>query len=331
MVRDPLLPQALHNLHQLHIFRTVAAHHSFSRAADVLYLSQPGVSLQVKALEKTLGIELFERAGRSRRSLRLTEAGRELLAYSERIFALLGEASLVIEELGGARRGTVKVAASTTAGIYVVPSALGAFHRANPNVKLTLDVVNRFTAQERLLGDEVDLAVMGLIEDAHDLEVAHFAPNELVVIASPRHRLAGRVRIPLEELAREPFLFREEGSGTRTDVERLFNTRGIPRVGMELRSTGAIKQAVAADLGIAITPLVAIELELLAGRLVVLDVEGFPVDRSWSLVRRAGRHLSAAAMALWHFLLDYRSEEVCEIPRRLSPLDLSPLDLSPLA
>lgn len=313
MLRDPRLPQALHNLHQLHIFRTVAAHHSFSRAADTLYLSQPGVSLQVKALEKTLGIELFERAGRS---LRLTEAGRELLTYTERIFALLGEASLVIEELGGARRGTVKVAASTTAGIYVVPSALGAFHRGNPNVKLTLDVVNRFTAQERLLGDEVDLAVMGLIEDAHDLEVAQFAPNELVVIASPRHRLAGRIRIPLGELAREAFLFREEGSGTRTDVERLFAARGIPRVGMELRSTGAIKQAVAADLGIAVMPLVAVELELLAKRLVVLDVEGFPVLRSWSLVRRAGRHLSAAAMALWHFLLEYRSEEVCEIPRR---------------
>ncbi|HEX6818397.1 MAG TPA: LysR family transcriptional regulator [Ktedonobacterales bacterium] len=316
MLRDPHLPQALHNLHQLHIFRTVATHHSFSRAAEVLYLSQPGVSLQVKALEKTLGIELFERTGRS---LRLTEAGRELLEYSERIFALLGEASLVIEELGGARRGTVKVAASTTAGIYVVPSALGAFHRANPQVKLTLDVVNRFTAQERLLGDEVDLAVMGLIEDAHDLEVAQFAPNELVVISSPRHRFAGRVRLPVEELAREPFLFREEGSGTRTDVERMFAARGIPRVGMELRSSGAIKQAVAADLGIAVTPLVAIELELLAKRLVVLDVEGFPVMRSWSLVRRAGRHLSAAAMALWHFLLEYRSEVVCEIPHDPSP------------
>jgi DNA-binding transcriptional LysR family regulator len=208
----------------------------------------------------------------------------------------------------------VKVAASTTAGIYVVPSALGAFHRANPQVKLTLDVVNRFTAQERLLNDEVDLAVMGLIEDAHDLDVAEFAPNELVVIASPRHRFAQRVRLPLEELAREPFLFREEGSGTRTDVERLFAARGLPRVGMELRSSGAIKQAVAADLGIAVTPLVAIELELLAHRLVVLDVEGFPVMRSWSLVRRAGRHLSAAARAAWQFLLEYRSEVVCEIP-----------------
>jgi DNA-binding transcriptional LysR family regulator len=303
--------QSMHNLHQLHIFRTVAEQHSFSRAAELLYLSQPGVSLQVKALEKTVGLPLFERTSRS---LRLTEAGRELYSYSERIFGLLSEAKMVLDELGGARRGTVKVAASTTAGIYVVPSALGAFHRANPGVKLTLDVVNRFTTQERLLADEVDLGVMGLIEDAHDLEVAEFAPNELVVIASPRHRLAGRVRIPIDELAREPFLFREQGSGTRTDVERLFAERGIPRSGMELRSSGAIKQAVAADLGIAVTPLVAIELELLARRLVVLDVVGFPVMRSWSLVRRAGRQLSAAANALWSFLLEYQSEVVCPLP-----------------
>jgi len=301
----------LHNLHQLHIFRTVADQRSFSRAAELLFLSQPGVSLQVKALEKAVGIPLFERNGRS---LRLTEAGSELYAYSERIFALLAEAKMVLDELGGARRGSIKVAASTTAGIYVVPSALGAFHKANPDVKLTLDVVNRFTAQERLLGDEVDLAVMGLIEDMNDLEVAEFAPNELVVIASPRHPMAERIRIPLAEMAREPFLFREQGSGTRTDVERIFAERGIPRVGMELRSSGAIKQAVAADLGIAVAPLVAIELELLAKRLVVLDVEGFPVMRSWSLVRRAGRHLSAAAMALWTFLLQYRSEIVCELP-----------------
>jgi len=301
----------LHNLHQLHIFRTVADQHSFSRAAEVLFLSQPGVSLQVKALGKAVGIRLFERNGRA---LRLTEAGHELYAYSERIFALLAEAKMVLDELGGARRGSIKVAASTTAGIYVVPGALGAFHKANPDVKLTLDVVNRFTAQERLLNDEVDLAVMGLIEDMNDLEVAEFAPNELVVIASPRHPMAKRIRIPLAEMAREPFLFREQGSGTRTDVERIFAERGIPRVGMELRSSGAIKQAVAADLGIAVTPLVAIELELLTKRLVVLDVEGFPVMRSWSLVRRAGRHLSAAALALWTFLLQYRSEVVCELP-----------------
>lgn len=292
------------NLHQLRIFRAVATHRSYSRAAAELYLSQPGVFQQVKALERSVGLPLLEKMGRG---VRLTEAGSELLGYSERIFALLDETRLVMEELSGARRGTVKVAASTTAGIYVVPSALGAFHRQNPGVQLTLDVVNRFNVQERLLNDEVDMAVMGLIEDAHDLDVAEFVRNELVVIAAPDHALAGRKQIPLEVMATETFLLREAGSGTRTDVERMMARRGMQlHVGMELRSSGAIKQAVAASLGISIMPLSALELEVLTGRLVTLDVVGFPVHRHWSLARRTGRHLSAAAMALWTFLLAYR-------------------------
>ncbi len=294
------------NLHQLHIFQAVAEHGSYSRAASALYLSQSGVSLQVKALEQSIGLPLFEKVGRT---LHLTEAGRELLTYSERIFALLDETRLVMEELSGGRRGTVKVAASTTAGIYVVPPALGAFHRDYPDVKLTLDVVNRLTVQKHLLDNEVDLAVMGLIEDPHDLEVAQFVPNELVVIASPQHPLAQRKQTSLEELSRETFLLREAGSGTRIDTQRFFETRDLNiRVGMELRSSGAIKQAVAAGLGIAVMPLAAIELELAVGRLAVLDVEGFPVHRHWYLARRAGSHPSAAASALWNFLILYRDK-----------------------
>jgi DNA-binding transcriptional LysR family regulator len=294
------------NLHQLQIFQAVAVHRSYTRAAEALYLSQPAVSLQVRALEKTIGLPLFEKSGRT---LRLTDAGRELLTYSDRIFALLDETKLVLEELSGARRGMVKVAASTTAGIYVVPTALGAFHRQNPDVKLTLDVVNRFTVQEHLLNDEIDLAVMGLIEDTHELDVERFIPNELVVIAPPHHRLAGRSDIPLEELVEETLLLREAGSGTRTDVERMFSARDIPlHIGMELRSSGAIKQAVAAGLGVSVMPESALELELKAERLITLDVEGFPVHRYWYLVRRAGRHLSAAADALWSFLRTYRDQ-----------------------
>jgi DNA-binding transcriptional LysR family regulator len=292
------------NLHQLHIFRAVALHGSYSRAAATLYLSQPGVSLQVKALERSIGLPLFEKVGRT---LHLTEAGRELLAYSERIFGLIDETRLVMEELGGGRRGSVKVAASTSAGIYVVPPVLGAFHRQFPEVRLTLDVLNRLTVQKMLLDNEVDMAVMGLIEDPHDMEVSEFVPNELVVIASPHHQLAGHKHIPLDELAHEVFLLREAGSGTRVDTQGFFEQRGITlKVGMELRSSGAIKQAVAADLGIAVMPLAAIELELMTERLVVLNVAGFPVHRHWYLARRAASHASATATALWNFLIKYR-------------------------
>jgi LysR family transcriptional regulator, low CO2-responsive transcriptional regulator len=155
------------------------------------------------------------------------------------------------------------------------------------------------------------MALMGVIEDSHDLDVVDFVPNELVVVASPRHPLAGRPAIPLSDLGGELFLLREDGSGTRADVERLLAAQGLTlRLGMELRSTGAIKQGVAAELGIAVIPLVALELELATGRLVTLDVSGFPVRRDWSLVRRSGRRLSEAAEALWSFSQSYRDQVI---------------------
>ncbi|WP_448576001.1 LysR family transcriptional regulator [Thermomicrobium sp.] len=292
------------SLRQLQVFRSVARHRSFSRAAEDLVISQPAVSAQIKSLEQVLGVPLFQRTGRG---VELTEAGRQLLPYAERLLDLLDEALAAVHELRCAQRGQVRVAASTTAGIYVVPKALGAFHRAYPGVELSLDVLNRFAVQQRLLAGDADVAIMGLIEDPQDLEIEQFLPNELVVIASPRHHLARRHQIPLDEIAREPFLVREIGSGTRADMERIFAEAGLSlRVAMELRSNGAIKQAVAADLGIAVMPRDAIGLEVETGRLIVLDVQGFPVRRWWSLVRRAGRTPSAAADALWNFLLQYR-------------------------
>jgi DNA-binding transcriptional LysR family regulator len=127
--------------------------------------------------------------------------------------------------------------------------------------------------------------------------------------------LTQRRQIPLEALAGETLLLREQGSGTRTDVEAMLAQRGIEvSVMMELRSSGAIKQAVAAGLGVAVMPLGALELELLAERVAVLDVAGFPVMRSWSLARRPGRRLSAAAEALWAFLLAYRGDVVSDFP-----------------
>lgn len=291
------------SLRQLQVFHAVAKHRSFSRAARALCVSQPAVSAQVKALESAVKLPLFERSGRV---VELTEAGRQLLPYAEQIVGLVEDAMRAVRDLNSLQRGRVAVAASTTAGIYVVPRVLGAFHRAYPGIDLSLDVLNRFAVQQRLAAGEADVAIMGLIEDPHDLEIAQFLPNHLVVIASPRHPLVRRRNIPLTELGRELFLVREVGSGTRADMERLFAEAGVPlRIAMELRSSGAIKQAVAANLGIAVVPLDAIELELETGRLAVLDVEGFPVQRSWSLVRRAGRPASPAADALWHFFLQY--------------------------
>ncbi|MDE3074466.1 MAG: LysR family transcriptional regulator, partial [Chloroflexota bacterium] len=206
--------------------------------------------------------------------------------------------------------GHVHVVADTTAGIYVVPQAIGAFHRLHPTIQLTLEVQSRTGAQEALLANRADLAIIGRVPDSLVFTIQEFLPNELVVIAPPTHRLAGQRHIPVEELAGEVLLLRENGSATRETAERFFRDRGLDiKRGMTLGSSGAIKQAVAAELGIAVLSKQAISLELATGRLVILDVEGFPIIRKWFVVHLKEKRLSSAAAALKRFLWESRSQQ----------------------
>lgn len=280
----------------------MARHLSYSRASRELCLTQPAVSMHIKQLETNLGVLLFERV---RRKVYLTDAGKQLYAYSQRIFTLLDETVQVLLEIRGVIRGNLRVAADTTAGVYVVPRFLGMFHRAHPEVNIWLDVTNRTSATEKLLMNEVDLAVIGQVPDDHELIAEPFLPNELVVVSSAGHRLAGRQSVPLAELAQEGFLMREPGSGTRATAERFFASRGHPvQVTMELSSNSAIKQAVANDLGIAVISGHAVSLEVATGRLAILDVEGFPLVRHWHLVHPREKRLSPTAAAFKALLLD---------------------------
>ena len=290
------------NLHHLRVFQTVVRHQSFSRAAEELILSQPAVSMHVKQLEKSVGLPLFERVGRQ---LVLTNAGQSLYHYSQQIFALIHETSQVMEALRGGRQGRLRVSADTTAGVYVVPNYLGVYRRAHPQVEVSLEVTNRTAVVERLLLREVDLAVMGQIpEDDHEWIATPFLVNELVVIAPPDHRLAQHRNIPVTELAQETWLVREAGSGTRASMERFFDAAGVTlHVGMELGSISTIKQAVANGLGISVLSKRAIDLELKAGRLVILDVEGFPNFRYWHVVHVRDRFLPPPAKAFRELLL----------------------------
>jgi DNA-binding transcriptional LysR family regulator len=295
------------NLHQLKIFRTVAEHLSYTRAAEQLHLSQSSVSLQVKQLERTLGLDLFEQIGKK---IYLTESGRVLQEYSQKLFALIDETLLVLDEMKGVMRGAVNVVADTTAGIYVVPQAIGGFHRLHPAIQMSLEVQGRTGAEEMLLANRADLAIIARVPDSMTFVIQEFMPNELVVIAPPTHRLAGRQHVPVEELAGETVILREIGSMTRDTAERFFRDHGVAvRFGMTLGSTGAIKQAVAADLGIAVLSKQALSLELATGRLITLDVEGFPIMRKWFVVHLKEKRLSSAAAALKQFLWEYREQE----------------------
>jgi DNA-binding transcriptional LysR family regulator len=203
-------------------------------------------------------------------------------------------------------RGSVDITADTTSGIYVVPAALGAFHRARPAIDITLRVENRRGVLRSLTDRTCDLAVMADPPREIDCDVAPFLLDRLVVIAALDHPLAGRRAVAAEELAAERFLVREPGSGTRAATERFFARIGRPVAPvMELGSTGAIKQAVAAGLGVAVVSRWAIDMELTLGRLAILHVAGFPIERGWSIVNLRARHLSAAASTARAFLTDY--------------------------
>ena len=288
-------------LRQLKVFEAVARLRSYTRAAAELHLTQPAVSMQVRQLEEAVGLELFERMGRR---IHLTAAGEELHRCARAVARELEETETALEELKGLRRGRLSVAVASTANSFAT-RLLGAFGQRHPGTTLRLDVTNREGLLAHLAENDVDLVVMGRPPEGLDLETAPFMENPLVIIAAPGHPLAGRRAVPLEALREETFVVREQGSGTRIAMERHFAERGIRlRTGMEMSSNEAIKQAVQAGLGLGIVSIHTLELELEAGRLRVLDVEGFPILRHWYVVHRRGKRLSPLAAAFKAFVLE---------------------------
>lgn len=296
------------NLHQLATFQVVAKHCSYVRAAEELHFSQPAVSAQIRQLEETLGVKLFDQIGRK---THLTHAGEELYLYSQKIFSVIDEALETMESLRSPHSGRLSVGADTTVGSYVIPGLLGKFHQIYPEVEISLDVVNRAALIESLVSNRIDMAIAGRVPDDIPVVIEPFAPNELVLIASPLHRLAGRTNVPFSELAKEHFLLREVGSGTRAALENVFQEAGVPlQVSMQVGNNSAIKQGVAAGLGIALISRVALDMELETKRLVILDVEGFPIMRQWRLVHLKDKYLSATARAFKSFLLQHADRRV---------------------
>lgn len=293
--------------HQLTIFRTVAHLLSYTKAAEALYLSQPAVAQQVKTLEEILGLRLFARSGRG---IVLTPAGQEFLGHAERLLSLLAETVPVVDDIHALKRGSVVIGASTSAGTYVVPPLLGAFHARYPRVNVTLFVKHRHSIEEDLLTHQVDLGVIGFIERRERFAIELLRPYELLMVAPPHHRLAGRSAIPLGDLQKETLLLRERESVTRLATELQFSQAGVPiPASLELGNIEATKEGVAAELGIAVLPRESVALELAGGDLVALNVQGFPLQRQWYLVHVRERRLSIAADALRQLLLQSR---VCE-------------------
>lgn len=293
------------NLHLLRQFVTVAEENSFSRAAAVMFLSQPAVSQAVQELERSLGITLIDRAGRQ---IRLTEAGEILLGYARTIFATERAAEQALVQLKGLEHGRLAIGASSTIGTYLLPSILGQFRQRYPGIRLSLEIGNTPQIAEKLVHGSLDTAFVEGLTDESSFVVRRWREDELVLISSPSRasRLRAGGPLSLSRFQDEPFVMREAASGTRQLAERYLQQQGLRwTVAFELGSTEAIKQAVIADLGVAIVSIATIQTELQTGQLVVVRLPDFSLRRWLVQIAVLGRPGSPAQAALEQIMYEF--------------------------
>lgn len=281
------------NRNHLALFQAVAQAGSISGGAAAARVSQPAVSRQIAELESELGVRLLDRLARG---CRLTEAGGILAEYASRWRALEREAARAVEEYRGLKRGRLRIGASLTIGGYLLPALLARFHRRCPEMELQVEIGNTERIRRALLEGAVEVGMTEGPIEAEEFQRRVFFQDELVPIAPPHHPLLRKAGVTIREMCREPLLMREEGSGTRAVVERALRRRGISvQAFLSLASPEAIKNAVAAGMGVAIVSRLSVELEVRAGSLGIIPVKDWALRRPLHLQLVRGRSASPAA------------------------------------
>jgi DNA-binding transcriptional LysR family regulator len=306
---------------QLRVFREVARHESFTRAAAALYISQPAVSKAVKELARQCGAALFEQVGRR---IQLTDAGRILEAHAGRIFTELADVERAFQGLIQGEQGHLVIGASNTPGTYLVPEALGRFRHAHPGVEVTLEIGDTRQVLQRLTEGAFDLAVVGEAAYGASLVVRPYREDRLVLIVPPGHPLARQERLALQDLEDLPFVLREAGSSTREILERELSARGfIPRLEMEVGSAETVKKVVEAGLALSFISEHAVGLELQVGALVARPVSDLEIRRQLNIVWRSSLSLTRiheqflTALGVWEsesplVLVDGKPADCCQ-------------------
>ena len=298
----------MHNLtfRQLETVREVGRCGTMIKAAETLCVTPAALTSRVKLLEEDLGLQLFERFGGR---LRLTEAGKEVVAAAARIDNVIADLVETLQGTNGVMGGRIRIGVGSTAK-YFAPRLIAAFMKQHPNIDLRLSIGNRRDIVSLLREYEIDIALMGHPPEDFSIKSAPIGPHPHVVIAPPDHPLARKARISKTELADQNFIVREEGSATRSMFDNFFAGLAMPsyKVRFEIGSNETIKQAVMAGLGISLISAHTIEAEVASDRMVVLKMEGLPIMRKWFVMHRADRVLSPAGRAMWTFMVKKGSE-----------------------
>lgn len=292
------------DIHRLEIFCRIIELKSFTRAAEATRLSQPTVSEHIRFLEETLGEKLLDRLGRE---VLPTQAGQILYRYARRIIHLRDEALQAIENHKGNLAGILVLGASTIPGAYILPPRIEQFQSAHPTIRISLRIADTRTITAALLQGEMELALIGARSREHQLECRDIFSDQLVLTLYPGHPWAIRSSVNLMELVSEPFLMREEGSGTRTVLTETLRFHGLDPAKLhslaEIGSTEAIRQAVKARLGISILSSLSVREDLERGSLVSVPLANINITRPFYLVQRRNRALSPLAQSFLNHLL----------------------------
>ena len=303
------------NFHQLQIFYKVVQRLSITAAASDLRLTQPAVSLQIKALEKNLGLPLLERGGPK---LRLTQAGEALYRCAVSILHAKDEAERSIAELSAATKGKLILGANTTGGMYLLPRIVREFKGLYPETEVIFEIESTEWIYEKILQNVVDMGLVGGPTEDRRFGVEQVCLDHVALIVSPGHPFARARKVSLSDLKAHPCTLPSQGSRTRQFVERKLKEAGVTlRVAMQLPGTEAVKKAVEANLGMAFVCQFAVERECSLGELRVIPIERFKLTRHMELIYRRQKYFSPVAQRFREFVHSYAQEHLSA--SRLSP------------
>ena len=284
------------DLMQLEMFVATVEEGSVHKAARRVYRTQPAVSIALRKLEQQVGAALFDRSNRT--GYLLTDTGEILFGYARRLLNLRDEALLAIQDLHNIQSGRLRIGANESASLHLLPGLVRDFRDKYPKIKIEIIRQVSKSLLRELRDKNLDFAVFSFLPEGDDIEGTPIATDELVLVVSPRHRLAGAKTVHIRELGEERFIAHNVRSVSREKVIDAFRRHDTPlNITIEIATIEAIKKFVARDLGISFVPLMCIREELAAGDLCRLDVEGIRHERNLWLVRRATETQHHAASA----------------------------------